>query len=420
MAHINRCSLQISCVSKMSRQSPTDNTFVSLKAVPKRLIAVTISSGMLRIVCDVCFIYVDIYIYIYIYICRYMSMALTNQDLPVKPYTCHTCNRSFSRSDLYENHLLTRFHIKRVNGFVPVSVNLSASKPPRPVPQQSKLPPSRQLTPLTPVPPRPDYNNPRIPFTTSQQCYKPLSDLEQFSLSNSSAPSSSSSTPSPPSTSLPPLPFDSSTFYSCSFAQVSSPQLPTHNTLLGNPFAFFFTEDTLSSENALNAFQSVSHYHLSALTTFPSQPLETLQSHTYQINSTTARLLNQYLSFSGHIYDFSTHELSNFIKAAWLNHEYLNFVLHRPTFLANSADLPLLATLAFLGIYCVNSQHSHLIPLYNNLKGKHAIELQRPAARAFVKPDAHAVMLPACLAKLCALLLRDWCSHRLRSKLHVH
>lgn len=311
-------------------------------------------------------------------------MALTNQDLPVKPYTCHTCNRSFSRSDLYENHLLTRFHIKRVNGFVPVSVNLSASKPPRPVPQQSKLPPSRQLTPLTPVPPRPDYNNPRIPFTTSQQCYKPLSDLEQFSLSNSSAPSSSSSTPSPPSTSLPPLPFDSSTFYSCSFAQVSSPQLPTHNTLLGNPFAFFFTEDTLSSENALNAFQSVSHYHLSALTTFPSQPLETLQSHTYQINSTTARLLNQYLSFSGHIYDFSTHELSNFIKAAWLNHEYLNFVLHRPTFLANSADLPLLATLAFLGIYCVNSQHSHLIPLYNNLKGKHAIELQKTRGKGFL------------------------------------
>ncbi|KAA8902057.1 hypothetical protein TRICI_005945 [Trichomonascus ciferrii] len=33
--------------------------------------------------------------------------------LPVKPFTCGPCNRSFARSDLYENHLLTKYHLKR-------------------------------------------------------------------------------------------------------------------------------------------------------------------------------------------------------------------------------------------------------------------------------------------------------------------
>lgn len=34
----------------------------------------------------------------------------------VKPYICGPCNRSFARSDLYENHLLTKFHLKRAGG----------------------------------------------------------------------------------------------------------------------------------------------------------------------------------------------------------------------------------------------------------------------------------------------------------------
>lgn len=36
--------------------------------------------------------------------------------LAVKPFMCGPCNRSFARSDLYENHLLTKFHLKRAGG----------------------------------------------------------------------------------------------------------------------------------------------------------------------------------------------------------------------------------------------------------------------------------------------------------------
>jgi hypothetical protein len=36
--------------------------------------------------------------------------------LPVKPFMCGPCNRSFARSDLYENHLLTKYHLKRAGG----------------------------------------------------------------------------------------------------------------------------------------------------------------------------------------------------------------------------------------------------------------------------------------------------------------
>lgn len=36
--------------------------------------------------------------------------------LPVKPFYCEPCHRYFARGDLYENHLSTKFHIKRSSG----------------------------------------------------------------------------------------------------------------------------------------------------------------------------------------------------------------------------------------------------------------------------------------------------------------
>lgn len=159
--------------------------------------------------------------------------------------------------------------------------------------------------------------------------------------------------------------------------QIPTPQVNNmNNTLYGNPFGFFFNEYHVCSENAVDSFQSISHHHQLNLKTFPSQPPVTLSPHCYSVNPETAYRINQYLSFPGQIFKFSAQELSQFIKEAWLNHEYVNFILHRPLFIANRCDTSLLATLAFLGIYCVHTQHAHLIPMYNELKGKHIATLR--------------------------------------------
>lgn len=204
--------------------------------------------------------------------------------------------------------------------------------------------------------------------------FLPSTDLEQFSLSNPrySTPHNS-------------IPFDSHNILSTATTAFSIPapplsipmhqNIPLQNTLQGNPFMFFFAEDPLTSENALDAFQSVSHHHHLNLNSFPYQPPESLLPRTYEVNSETAQRLNDYLSYSSQVVNITPKDYSHYIKAAWLNHEYVNFILHRPSFIANDCDTPLISTLAFLGIYCTSAQHAHLIPLYNNIKGKHALAL---------------------------------------------
>lgn len=264
----------------------------------------------------------------------------------------------------------------------PTATNPLASLPPNPIPNNPSISPSSSV--LTSFSSLQDQywsrltSNPSssssFSSSSSSSNYRPAATLNQFSLSNPHY-----STPSFMSIS-----FESSKLQppTAAFSVPAPPlqlplpkNIPIHNSLHGNPFGFFFAEDPLTAENALDAFQSVSHHHHLNLNTFPSQPPETLQPHTYQINSDTAQSINDYLSFTGQVFRFSPREISTFIKAAWLNHEYVNFVLHRPSFIANNSHIPLLATLTFLGIYCSHSQHAHLIPMYNGLKGKHAIAL---------------------------------------------
>lgn len=108
--------------------------------------------------------------------------------LPVKPYYCEPCYRCFARGDLYENHLSTKFHIKRSSGISGTSPGVHKIHKQPTAPFAKRLRSATPQSPQSPIPPPVHFNGLLLhhpPVNTTPSTTPPLRINALSSIANS-------------------------------------------------------------------------------------------------------------------------------------------------------------------------------------------------------------------------------------------
>ena len=235
--------------------------------------------------------------------------------LPVKPFVCEPCSRSFARSDLYENHLITKFHLKR-------AVNITTNANANPIGKVN------------------DDGN----INVSNKTKKPNDVLQ--CINNNFRYSLSESTDSPftsPITSP-----DSGTDYE---------EKSASNKTIPGPHSWLFDDgqQDWSSRHYDRLYTQLCHYcEFNACQDNLSLKQQNYNSRkpiprSIMISDDLATKVSSILTSDPNA--LSSLTISNYMDLCWNLIEAIHQVVHRPTFIADNAPPQLLAVLSIIGMY---------------------------------------------------------------------
>ncbi|CAN6643855.1 hypothetical protein TRVA0_020S00936 [Trichomonascus vanleenenianus] len=304
--------------------------------------------------------------------------------LPVKPFVCEPCNRQFARSDLFENHLMTKFHLKRAGNHahtVTTSTTARVTKSPRLVHHQ----PQSRIQIFSPPNSRRSSIESQLTTTSTESRNTPLTAYS----------------PSPSPIASPK-----------SAAAISRPVSDA------NPYHWLFEDDPTQDWNAwANRFDQLyselchSCHTKAAAARAADRPSPKAGSVARSILVSPEQAL-RVSSVLGH--SLTSIDVSNLMDLCWTYNDPIHSFIHRPSFDAESQTPVLLAVIAILGMsYSPDTNTVDLAEKLFPIACRHAT--------GFLEANKFASAPPSeCLATFQAFTLLFWFEEqRLRNSRHT-